>query len=1415
MSASAKPFEDDGVLNDEPEHTGLVQEAAEVAQEAVAEAVVAVKRSWRKIALIAAIITLALFGGLLAAMRYGVLLPQAKLFIQAATNGLQVGRFGRLRIEGLSGDIWSDMQIARLTLRDETGVWLEADNVHLKWRYLELVRRNFQADDIQVASLKLIRRPTLSGAGGEASGLPVSFHIDHAHGRLELMPGFSDQHGVYDLDFNLHVGRKGGLRTRVRAASVLRPGDHLNLDYDVEPKKPLLVVADAVEAKGGALAGAVGLPANQAFALRINASGKLAAGRFTATALSGTSRPLEAQGAWTKDAGQASGRVSLVASRLTAGYADRFGPEVRFRIAGQQAGPDLYALQAQAQSENLNVAADGLGDLGKRTVGPKGLRVIASAGQLSRITGGPAMGPARITGVATQAAGAWRFVGQGAVERASLGAYDLARAGGPIVLTYGKGALGLDIQLAGSGGRGAGFVAAAFGPSPRVAFQGAKLADGRLELRKLEVAGAGLKLSASGGRGLMGGLSFKGQASLANLAAARPGASGSASASWSASQGRAGQPWSLGLETKGDKFATGWPELDRLLGAKPGLTARAEVQGRRIAIESARLDGAALQASSAGVLAPDGALSFKVDWSASGPFHAGPVEIAGKAKGSGALTGTVGQPKVDLMAHLDAIDAPRLPLKDAQLTLTFQRRPDGTAGVMSATATSGYGPARGRAAFRFPEGGVDLSELSVDAGGLAAAGTLSLRHDAPSAADLNLTIARGAFLDAGKVAGHVKLAEAAGAHATLALTAENARWPGSDILVKAARFSADGPLARLPYALTAEGTSPQGRWAANGRGQLADAKPGYAASFEGMGQLGGRNLHTTEPALFRFGGPERSAKLKLVASDGGRIDLDGRLTDQGADVRAQVAGLGLAMLDEDLDGTFDATLALQGQGGRLDGTLDAKLAGARGRGAAKASAVDGTIHGKLAGSALALAATYENPQGMHATADVTLPVIAAAAPFRIAVAEQQPIHGRFAAQGEIRPLWDLFVGGDRSLAGKVRTEGAISGTLAAPRASGQIAVADGRLDDGQTGLSLRQVALQAAFSETEVDVSQAAGVDGHGGSVNGAGKISLQPNGVSSFRLNLTRFRLIDNERATAAASGQATIDRAADGRVRLAGALTIDSATVAAKVPTPSGVVPMEVVEKNRPAELPTAVPVADAGGGGLWTLDVALRAPGHVLLRGMGLNVELALDAHVGGTVANPQLSGTAHVVRGDYDFAGKRFEFDPASVVYLSSDADQIRLDLLATRDDPTLTANVRIRGVASKPEITLTSTPSLPNDEILSQVLFGQSASQLSGAQAAGLASALSSMAGGGGLDVIGNLRSFAGLDRLALGSSTGGGMSIAGGKYLTDNVYLEIAGGGREGPSAQVEWRVKRKLSLVSKVTTQGEESLAIRWRTDY
>ncbi|WP_293676652.1 translocation/assembly module TamB domain-containing protein [uncultured Phenylobacterium sp.] len=1380
--------------------------------EAAAEVVAERKRSRLPKAITAVAVTiLVLLLGVLATTRYGVLIPQVRLMIEARTDGLKIGRLGQLKIEGLSGDIWRDFRARRVTLRDENGVWLEAKNVHLSWRYTRLLQRRFEADLVEAELIRVIRRPTLSPKGKDR-GLPVSFDIDKGRGRLQLEPAFSYARGLYDLTFNLKIERRGGRSGTLQAKSVLHAGDHLDIDFAASPTGPLRLVAQAEEARGGALAGAVGLPADRPFRLDIRAGGTASKGEFTANATTGTLAPLAARGAWNPAGGYAGGRLLLTASTLTQAFAQRLGDDLRFGIAGRRAGDGVYALDAKVRSDALTAHAFGYGDLGKRALSPQGVRLEAQAPSLSRITGGPTTGAARVAGVVTGNSDAWRFVGSGAVADVQAGGYGLARISGPIELARGKAGYALKAKLAGAGGRGAGFAAAILGGAPAATLDAERLSNGQLLLHRLDVTGRGLKVQASGGRSLLGAVTLKGKADISNLAAAGAGASGGATLTWQASQARGGAPWTVSADARGDRFATGLAELDRLLGPKPRLEAQANWQAGRLAVAKAALDGAALDATIAGLMEKSGTLAFKSDWTAVGPFRAGPVEVTGKAKGSGSVTGTLSQPKLDLVADIEQLDVPRLPLTNAKLALTFQRQADGDSGTVALTASSAYGPAKARSDFRFPEGGVDLTALSVDAGGVKAAGALSLRRNSPSAADLTLEVTRGALLDAGRVAGTARITDAAGGpRAVLDLRGENVQAAGSGITIRSARLSADGPLARLPFAAEARGASGQGPWTVGGRGVLNEDRPGYLMSFEGKGTLGARDLHTTEAAIFRFGGPERSARVRLAGSDGGRLDLDGMLKGDNADVQARVAGMGLNLFNADFDGRIDATLALQGRGAALSGTLDARLVSARGKGTPANQGIDGTVKGRLAGDTLTLDLATNNAQGLRANASVVLAAEASAAPFRVAVNRQRPLRGRFFAEGEVRPLWELAVGGERALSGYVRTEGTLGGTLAGPKATGQLSVERGRFDDGGTGLSLREVTVKAAFTENALDVTEARGVDGRGGQISGQGRISRA---ASSFRLDLKGFRLIDNEQATATATGQATISRTVDGKVKLAGDLTIDRADVAADPPIPSGVVAMDVKEVNRPDDLPAALPRGASPGAG-WALDVKLRAPRRIFLRGRGLDVELSLDAHVGGTTGASQLSGTARVVRGDYDFAGKRFEFDDRSVVYLASRPSNIRLQLDAVREDPTLTVTVRIRGTAERPEITLASSPSLPQDEVLAKVLFERSASQLSPVEAAQLASALSSLAGGGGFDVIGNLRSFAGLDRLAFGGSETSGVSVSGGKYLTDDVYLELTGGGREGPSAQVEWRIRKNLSIISRIAGQAGNRLAVRWRRDY
>ena len=496
----------------------------------------------------------------LGVVRFGVHLPQARQLIEARAEGLKIGRIGRLHLEGVEGDIWRDATVRRLTIADAKGVWLEARDLRLVWRYPELFQRRFHAERITAREVRILRRPVMGPAGKPGGGMSVSVQIDALQARLELLPAFSYRRGVYDVKAGLDIERSGRRAGQVAAASQLHPGDRLDVTFDLGKGRAVLIKADAVEAEGGALAGALGLPAEQAFRLQVDARGETSQGRFTADAVSGAGKPLWARGGWAPGGGQAAGRLDLTASRLTADIARRLGPEVIFAGAGRKtSGPEGFALDLRARAPNLGLTARGFGDLGKRRTAPQGLLVEAASADLSKLGAAPMKGPARVTGRLAGDATAWRFKGQATANSFVTDGYSLAKISGPLDLARKDGAFELATTLQGAGGAGRGYAAAILGGAPRATLTAARLKDGRLLVRDLDVVGRGLKVEARGERTLLGGLDFHGQAQLSNLSAARPGASGAVQARWSAVQGGAERPWVFKVDANGERFAAGLP----------------------------------------------------------------------------------------------------------------------------------------------------------------------------------------------------------------------------------------------------------------------------------------------------------------------------------------------------------------------------------------------------------------------------------------------------------------------------------------------------------------------------------------------------------------------------------------------------------------------------------------------------------------------------------------------------------------------------------------------------------------------------------------------------------------------------------------------------------------------------------------
>jgi translocation and assembly module TamB len=1386
----------------------------------------------------------------LGAVRLGVQTDAGRSLVLSLMNGLPLGGAGRLQVEGLDGDVFGAFRIHRLTVIDAKGPWLEGTDLSMRWRPAELLVRRFHAVRIAAGRIDILRAPALAASPSRAASqtLPVSVRVDQLQLALETRPAFSLRHGLWDIKGRLHLTREGAADGQVTAQSRLHHGDGLTAAFRLGEGRDVLLRADAVEASGGALSGALGLAPDRRLLIHARVSGTTDQGGLSVTAVSGPDPVLAAAGQWDRTGATLQGDVNFSASRLTGFIASRAGPQAhlivharqllaprrRLNLFGPRPAPrpapgDLYDIDASIIARDAAVTLKGPVNWRQRAT--TGLDVQVRVADLSRWLPFPKIGGTQAAGVASGDLKSLDFKGSVTSRQIVQFGYSVAQASGPATIDWTPKALRFQASLNGLGGAGAGVIPSLLGPRPKVDLDLSVSPNLHVLFHTLNVVGSGVRIEAQGGQTLLGGFDFKGSGLISNLAVAHAGARGTLTATWTASLGGAdlekrGAGWRIAFDAGAHNFASGFADADHLLGTAPTLKAQGVFGDGAVRLDHAELDGAELKTGFKGRLDLHGGLDLEGTWAAAGPFEAGPVEIAGRAAGTFQLAGALTAPQIKLGADVASLDLGTLRITPAHLTLDVVKDETGLGGDVALTGASRYGPAMVKSSFRLAGAGVDLTGLSADAGGVKASGSLSLRDGEPSKADLTLDARAGAFLSSGRLTGTVSLYGGAPGQGDQASNALNARLnltgvdlavPGAPGVLQNLSLQAQGPWARLPLKISADSVDPIG-WRFAGSGLLVQPAGGVRTlELSGAGRVRRVDFKTLQPAVLKLTSTARDLHM-IVSLGGGRAEATAHMADAGGvdqiAAKAHLAGVTLATLDPDLAGTLSGDLTVDGRGSSLAGVLNVALAGARSRDAPATLALDGQVHAELSANKLKLAASAINAEGLTSNLDLTLPASAATQPFHLAIDRAQPMQGAFSADGELRPLWDLFIGGGQTLAGRVATHGVLSGSLNNPKLVGEASLANGRFQDIGSGLVLQNFTLNADFGVDAINVRQASGVDGHGGTVSGVGAISLQRDGGSTFALKLSKFRLFDNDLGRASVSGAVTVNRAADGHAKLTGTLKVDRADIVATTPTPTGVVALEVVEINRPvaegeetvAPRPsTAPPVA---------LDVTIKAPRGVFVKGKGLNVELSLASHVGGTVAAPDLTGVANLVLGSYDFAGKRFDFDQRGSIRLGSTPEDIRLDLSATLQEPTLTAVVRVTGTAAKPEIKLSSTPVLPQDEVLSEVLFGSSAAQLGPSQAAELASALASLAGGGGFDVLGRLRQFAGLDRLALGAGVTG-TGVAGGKYISDNVYVELIGGGREGPAASVEWRVRKNFSIVSEVGAQGDAQLSVQFRKNY
>ena len=101
------------------------------------------------------------------------------------------------------------------------------------------------------------------------------------------------------------------------------------------------------------------------------------------------------------------------------------------------------------------------------------------------------------------------------------------------------------------------------------------------------------------------------------------------------------------------------------------------------------------------------------------------------------------------------------------------------------------------------------------------------------------------------------------------------------------------------------------------------------------------------------------------------------------------------------------------------------------------------------------------------------------------------------------------------------------------------------------------------------------------------------------------------------------------------------------------------------------------------------------------------------------------------------------------------------------------------------------------------------------QAAQLATAVAVLAGRGGEGIIGNLRNQVGLDDLDLQTDDEGNVQVRAGKYLSDNVYTDVAVGDDGKTQLNLNLDITESLRARGSVSSEGESTIGVYFERDY
>lgn len=409
----------------------------------------------------------------------------------------------------------------------------------------------------------------------------------------------------------------------------------------------------------------------------------------------------------------------------------------------------------------------------------------------------------------------------------------------------------------------------------------------------------------------------------------------------------------------------------------------------------------------------------------------------------------------------------------------------------------------------------------------------------------------------------------------------------------------------------------------------------------------------------------------------------------------------------------------------------------------------------------------------------------------------------------------------RSIQGPAEFNLTLNGPLALSSLSGTAQANNVTFVLPQQSIRLADISAQAQISGGRTSVNL-AGRSANGGQIALSGDVDLSAGPITGdLAARLDAFRLIDPRLFETEISGTVRISGALTQGPLLSGNLQLDRTEL--RIPRVGlagrGYIPPDIRHLGESAGARQTRDRAGIFEGQTHgrerrpsSLDINIEAPSRIFIRGRGLDAELGGSLRLTGTTADVIPIGQFGLIRGRLDLLGNRFTLNEGFASLQGDFVPFIRL--IASTERNGVNAQIVLEGRANEPEIRFESTPPLPEEEIVSLLLFGRGFESLSLFQAAQLASSVATLSGRteGFME---RLRRTTGLDDLDVRTDEDGETSVRLGSYLTENIYTDVEVSPQGSAEVSINIDLSPSVTARGRIDNEGRAGVGLFFERDY